>query len=162
MLMLMEIKALLHKYQLVIFSVMLILHQLLVQIFQTYLGILNQFNKIQLLNMLLAVILIHQLYSLIVLQLLTKQKMIGLLVLQEHHLHQLQSIIDQHFIWVVWLHLLTKEEIQVLLQLVLELILKFIIENQEYKQQKSKKHFNLWVLKLLLVNYQMKCLQMSS
>lgn len=63
--------------------------------------------------MLLAVILIHQLYSLIVLQLLTKQKMIGLLVLQEHHLHQLQFIIDQHFIWVVWLYLLIKEEMKV-------------------------------------------------
>ncbi len=111
--MLMEIKVLLDKYQLVIFLVMLILHQLLDQIIQTFLGILNQFNKIQLLNMLLAVILIHQLYSLIVLQLLTKQKMIGLLVLQDHHLHQLQSIIDQHSIWVVWLYLLTKEETKV-------------------------------------------------
>lgn len=160
--MLMEIQVLLHKYQLVIFLVMLILHQLLDQIIQTFLGILNQFNKIQLLNIKSVVILIHQLYSLIVLQLLTKQKMIGLLVLQVHHPHQLQSIIDQHFIWVVWLHLLTKEVLQVSLQLVLELTLKFIIENQEYKQLKLLNHLNLWVFKLLLVNYQMKCLQMSS
>lgn len=158
----MEIQVLLHKYQLVIFLVMLILHQLLDQIIQTFLGILIQFNKIQLLNMLLAVILIHQLYSLIVLQLPTKPKMIGLLVLQEHHQHQLQSIIDQHSIWVVWPHLLVKEVMKVSLQLVLELTLKFITENQEYNQLLLLNHLKLWVFKLLLVNYQMKCLQMSS